>query len=201
MAALKDVSKVVEELEQRVRRLDEEVARGGADLLQVIGLADEVAEFADSLASTFAKIDEALRTRLEDARAGADGGGKKRQTRRPSAGRRAARPATAEDEPTKSDLLEQAKEAAIPGRSSMTKDELAEAVESHEQLTKDELLERAKAAGITGRSDMSKRQLIEALREEASASREDLVERAKEADIPGRSDMSKDELRQALQST
>jgi hypothetical protein len=200
MAALKDVSKVVEELEQRVRRLDEEVARGGTDdLVQVIGLADEVAEFADSLASTFAQIDEALSRRLEDARAGA----KKRQTRRPSAGRRAARPATAdaEDEPTKSDLLEQAKEAAIPGRSSMTKDELAEAVESHEQLTKDELLERAKAAGITGRSDMSKRQLIEALRKEASVSKEDLVERAKEADIPGRSDMSKDELRQALQST
>lgn len=196
MAALEDVSKVVEELEQRVRRLDEEVSRGGADLVQVIGLADEVAEFADSLASTFADVDEALSSRLADSRAG----GKKRQTRRPPAGRRAARPATGEDEPTKAVLLEQAKEAAIPGRSSMTKDELAEAVESHEQLTKDELLERAKAAGIQGRSDMSKRQLIEALRKEASVSREELVERAKEADIPGRSDMSKDELRQALQS-
>jgi hypothetical protein len=198
MAALKDVSNVAEELEQRVRRLDEEVARGGADLAQVVGLADEVAEFADSLASTFAEIDEVLSRSLEDAGAGA----KKRQARRPSAGRRAARPATAEaeDKPTKSDLLEQAKEAAIPGRSEMSKDQLAEVVESHEQLTKDELLERAKAAGIQGRSEMSKRQLIEALREEASVSKDELVERAREADIPGRSDMSKDELRQALQS-
>ena len=47
----------------------------------------------------------------------------------------------------------------------MTKDELAEAVESEEGQTKDELLERAQRAGIEGRSSMTKDELRAALTE------------------------------------
>lgn len=46
---------------------------------------------------------------------------------------------TAKDEPTKAELLEEAKEHDIAGRSSMTKDELAEALEEvHEDEPKNE---------------------------------------------------------------
>jgi hypothetical protein len=205
MATLKDASELTEELRALVRQLDDQVA-GGGDLLNLVTLADDVAEFADSLATTFAAIDEELGRSLSNA-----GGAKARSPRtkrqaRPSRAQSGARRTKApqareEPEPTKSDLLEQAQEAAIPGRSSMSKEELAEAVEAQEELTKQELLERARALDIPGRSEMSKQQLLEALRKEEAVSREDLLDRAKEADIAGRSEMSKDELRQALQSS
>ena len=218
MASLKDVTTLVDELEQLVHRLSEEVAKGRTDFLQVVGLADEVAEFADSLA---AKSQPQRRK-------------PKRQTKSDGA-RRSAASAARTEEPTKSELLEQAKEvdipgrsemskdelaeavesqtqqtreelleqaqaAGIPGRSEMSKDELAEAVRSQERQTKEELLEQAQAAGIPGRSEMSKQELLEALRTDASLTREELLERANEADIPGRSEMSKEELREALRS-
>ena len=220
MASLNDAANVVDELEQLVRRLSDQVAREPTDFLQVVVRADEVAAAADSLAATFAAVDEQLGRGL-DAANGKTGrsaqrrtqrGGAKRQQRRASAKRppqrrgskrqaRAPRTRRSETvEETKSELLEQAQEAVIPGRSSMSKDELAKAVESQDQQTKEELLEQAKAAGIQGRSEMSKQELLEALRKEASASREELLERAREANIEGRAEMSKDELRNALRS-
>jgi flagellar biosynthesis GTPase FlhF len=202
MATLKDASALTDELGALVRRLDERVAEGG-DLLNLVTLADDVAELADSLATTFAAIDEELGRSLSNASAGTRDAGAKRQVRR-SRGRSGparAKAAEATDETAKSELVEQAKEAAITGRSSMSKEELAEAVEAQEELTKEELLERARALNVPGRSEMSKQQLLEALRKEESVSREELLERAKEADIPRRSEMSKDELRQALQSS
>ena len=228
MASLKDVRTLAEELEQRVSRLNEEVARGSSDFLKVVVLADEVAELADTLASTFSAIDEQIEHRVSEAsgdtgrrtqsqaRRGAAKGqqqrgrakrqpqrrGAKSQAKRGSARRSAAsapRGKTTE-EPTKSELLEQAKEVGITGRSEMSKDDLAEAVKSQEQQTKEELLEQAQAASIPGRSEMSKRELLEALRKEASVTREELLERANEADIPGRSEMTKEELREALRS-
>ncbi len=66
---------------------------------------------------------------------------------------------------TKDELLERAREVNVQGRSSMTKDELAEAVEAEEGRTKDELLERAQRAGIEGRSSMTKDELRAALTE------------------------------------
>jgi hypothetical protein len=202
MASLKDASQLTDELGALVRQLDEEVA-GGGELLNLVTLADNVAEYADSLATTFAAIDEELRRRLSDAKAGAPGAQAKRQVRRSGARSGATRTKTPKttEESTKAELLEQATEAAIPGRSSMSKEELVEAVEAREELTKEELLERARALDIPGRSEMTKQQLLKALAKEESVSREELLERAKEADIPGRSEMSKDELRQALQSS
>jgi hypothetical protein len=69
------------------------------------------------------------------------------------------------EEVTKEDLLERAREVNVHGRSSMSKDELVEAVETEESQTKEELLERAREAGIEGRSAMSKDELRKALRE------------------------------------
>jgi hypothetical protein len=62
-----------------------------------------------------------------------------------------------EEEATKEELLEQARELNVHGRSSMGKEELAQAVEAEESLTKDDLLERAREAGVEGRSSMRKR--------------------------------------------
>lgn len=202
MATLKDASALTDELGALVRRLDERVAEGG-DLLNLVTLADDVAELADSLATTFAAIDEELGRSLSNASASTREGGTKRQARssRGRSSTRRAKGPEVRDESTKSDLLEQAKEAEIPGRSSMSKDELAEAVEAREELTKEELLERARAFDIPGRSEMTKQQLLKALKKEESVSREELLDRAKEADIPGRSEMSKDELRKALHSS
>jgi flagellar biosynthesis GTPase FlhF len=202
MATLKDASVLTDELAQRIRRLDQEVAGGSTDLVQLSVLADGVAELADSLAGTFAAIDEQLTRRLAASK-GTRGGGAQRAQRRRGGSRPTARAKSSDgaEEQTKSKLLEQAKEAAIPGRSSMSKEELTEAVESREELTKEELLERARSLDIPGRSEMTKQQLLRALKKEESVSREELLERAKKADIPGRSEMSKDELRQALQSS
>src|SRR5206468_525212 len=51
------------------------------------------------------------------------------------------------DDVTKEELLDRAREVNVHGRSSMTKDQLLEAVEAEESLTKEELLERARQAG------------------------------------------------------
>jgi hypothetical protein len=64
---------------------------------------------------------------------------------------------------TKEQLLEQARGVNIHGRSSMSKEELAEAVEAEESQTKEELLERAREAEIDGRSGMTKKELRRAL--------------------------------------
>lgn len=224
MARLSDATTMTEELTRLVRRLHDEVAGGRSDLADLSVLADDVAASADSLAATFTAIDREL-GRLSDP----DGGGErdeasaseesdvkpkpkrqapKRHTRTGQRGRRRASTTASsggpssgadDDEPTREELLEQAKEADIPGRSSMSKEELAEAVEAQEHQTKDELLEQAKALGVAGRSEMSKQELLEAVRTEASVSRDELLDRAKEAEIPGRSEMSKEELREALQ--
>src|SRR3954451_9584202 len=130
MASLKDASELASELEARVRRLDEEVA-GDGDLLNLVTLADDVAELADSLATTFAAIDEELGRRLSAASGSTRQRGAKRQARRRSgqssrqSSARRTKPSQESDESTRAELLDQAKEAAIPGRSSMSKEELA----------------------------------------------------------------------------
>jgi hypothetical protein len=66
---------------------------------------------------------------------------------------------------TKEELLERARDVNVQGRSAMSKDQLAEAVEAEEGKTKEELLEQAQEAGIEGRSSMSKKELRKALKE------------------------------------
>ena len=211
MASLKEAGKLTQQLNKLAGQLHAEYERQG-DFGEMVRLADELGESADTLASTFAAIDEALSQRLqtggpeegegaedEPERSGERGAqrrGEERAAQRRGEGQRA----TGGEEPTREELLERAKEAGVAGRSGMSKDELQKAVESFESLSRDELLERAKEAGIAGRSGMSKEELKEALKAEESISKEELLERAKDADIPGRSEMSKEELREALRS-
>lgn len=81
--------------------------------------------------------------------------------------------------PTKEMLMERARDLNISGRSSMSKDELLEAIEEAtdengrardskaglNNLTKDELYEKAQDAEVEGRSSMNKDELVEALLE------------------------------------
>ena len=85
-----------------------------------------------------------------------------------------------ENGPTVAMLDERARELDIDGRSSMTKDELLDAIEAATDengrakggaaalaaKTKDELYDRAKDEGVEGRSSMDKDELVEALRED-----------------------------------
>jgi hypothetical protein len=76
---------------------------------------------------------------------------------------------------TVQELREQARQAGIEGRASMTKDQLIKALQTastrgqtatgpYEQRTVQELREQARQAGIEGRASMTKDQLIKALR-------------------------------------
>jgi flagellar motor protein MotB len=149
MATLEELGESVsEQLRQRVDRLVSAVEDETADFTDIASRADAVAEFADLVAEIYGELEQML-------------------TRDPSRQeRRKVDGAADEDgEKTKEDLLEQARELNVHGRSSMTKDELAEAVEAEERVTKEELLERARDAEIEGRSSMDKDELRAALRD------------------------------------
>jgi hypothetical protein len=158
MATLGQVGDLVtEQLRERVDRLVEAVEEEAPDFSEVSGLADSVSELADKVGAIYREVEQALGGGQQDdfsARRG-DGDDSRSQNGNSS---------EAEDV-TKDELLERAREVNVQGRSSMTKDELAEAVEAEESQTKDELLERAQQAGIEGRSSMTKDELRAALTE------------------------------------
>jgi hypothetical protein len=149
MATLGQVGDLVtERLREQVERLVEAVEEEAPDFSQVSRLADSVGELADKVGAIYREIEQAL----------AGGGGEE------DSGRQDANGNAAEDV-TKEELLERAREVNVQGRSSMTKDKLADAVEAEESQTKDDLLERAQQAGIEGRSSMTKDELRTALNE------------------------------------
>ena len=154
MATLGQVGEVMtEQLRERVDRLASAVEDSGSDFGEIASLADAVGEFADSIAELYVDLERRLL---------GGGDGDEREPDEPQR-RRAPKPQSNADEVTKEELLEQARELHVEGRSSMTKEELAEAVEAEEGVTKEELLERAREANIEGRSSMSKEDLREAL--------------------------------------
>ena len=203
MATLREAARLTEELEELAVQLNREMTEGDVDFTEMVRLADELGESADSLAATFSAIDEALTQRLPGLAGGEEAEAEEeRETRgREGQPREQSGRAETDEGPTKEELLERAKDLGIQGRSSMTKEELAEAIQSAEQPSQEDLLDRAREAGIEGRSSMTKEELREALDAEASLSKEELLERAREADLPGRSEMSKEELREALRSS
>ena len=149
MATLGQVGELVtDQLRERVDELVEAVGEEAPDFSQVSRLADGVSELADRIGAIYREVEQAL--------AGGDDGNESR--------RQETNGSAAEDV-TKDELLERAREVNVQGRSSMTKDELADAVEAEESKTKDELLERAQQAGIEGRSSMTKAELRAALNE------------------------------------
>ena len=82
----------------------------------------------------------------------------------------------APDSLTKDELQRYARRLDIPGRSSMNKSELIQAIQKHdadasgpiESYSKQELYEEAKKKEIEGRSRMNKQELIEALKRDGS---------------------------------
>jgi hypothetical protein len=161
MATLGQVGDLVtEQLRERVDRLVEAVEEEAPDFSEVSRLADSVSELADKVGAIYREVEQALGGGQQDdfsARRG-DGDDSRSQNGNSSNSPEA-------EDVTKDELLERAREVNVQGRSSMTKDELAEAVEAEESQTKDELLERAQQAGIEGRSSMTKDELRAALTE------------------------------------
>ena len=208
MATLREAGRLTEELGELAGRLHAELTDGDTDFGTLTSLADDLGEAADNVAQTFAQLDQILSERILGGGQEEEGGrksgrgsqGRAKETGSPGRGD-TQREAADDEGPSKEELLEQAREAGIPGRSSMTKEELQKAVGEADDLSKEELLERAREAGIQGRSSMTKEELKEALRAEEGLSKEELLERAREANLPGRSEMSKEELREALRSS
>jgi hypothetical protein len=165
MATLGQVGELVTtELQERVDRLASEMD-DAPDFTEVARLADAVAEFADKTATIYLDLEQTLMSGLHgDAPAQAEGNQPPRNQK--TGRRREQRPdengSTVEDV-TKEELLEQARGVNVHGRSSMSKQELAEAVEAEESQTKEELLERAREAEVEGRSAMTKKELRKAL--------------------------------------
>ena len=63
MASLKDVEQVADDLTNLVGELKKELKDGDFDKL--VQIADQISEHADEAASTFATVNEALMSRLE----------------------------------------------------------------------------------------------------------------------------------------
>jgi len=187
MATLRSAARLTDELDELTSQLRAELTDGDVDFARLTEFADKLGEQADNLASTFTQMNQILTDRI----VGGDGQPESRDGGRGSSDQDG-------EATTKDELLERAKEAGVQGRSSMSKEELEEALDEADRLSKQELLDRAKEAGIAGRSSMTKEELREALRAEEGLSKDDLLARAREAGLPGRSEMSKDELRDAL---
>jgi ABC-type transporter Mla subunit MlaD len=65
MAALKDVERVADDLSNLVDQLRKELTQGGS-FDKLVQVADQISEHADEAAGTFATMNEALMSRLDD---------------------------------------------------------------------------------------------------------------------------------------
>ena len=169
MATLGQVGKrVTTELHDRVDRLISEIEEDAPDFAEVARLADAVGEFADETATIYLDLEQTLMDGLQpDAPAQAERTraprNQKKRRRREQQQQRPDENGSSVEDVTKEELLEKARGVNVQGRSSMSKQELAEAVEAEESQTKEEMLERAREAEIEGRSDMTKKELRKAL--------------------------------------
>src|SRR5689334_2468815 len=136
MATLKQAGQAMtEQLRERTDRLASAMEGDAPDFAQIVRLADAVGELADFIGETFSDLEQTLMRRLqgdsgsdheqEDPREAAEDepSGEQQQQRRSE-----QNGPTVEDV-TKEQLLERAREVNVPGRSSMSKEELAQAVE------------------------------------------------------------------------
>jgi Rho termination factor-like protein len=123
MASLKDAQQLTEELRNRVDDLHKEITDGEVDFSAIVRLADEVGEMADRVAVTFQRVNDAFEQQGEDGES--EGGRGQSLTDALAPGSRGRQ---SPDEMSREDLYERAKEADIPGRSEMSKEELARAL-------------------------------------------------------------------------
>src|SRR5436190_23306801 len=73
VASLKDVEQLTDDLESLVSRLRSELRDGKVDFGRLIAIADEISEHADAAAGTFATVNEALMSRIEEIAGGSSG--------------------------------------------------------------------------------------------------------------------------------
>ena len=152
MATVGQVGQLVTaELRERIDKLEAVVEDGGTDLAEVARIADELGELVHTIGPTYREVERMLSPALRGDFS------PEHQDRQREEG------SSAVNRLTKDELLERAREANVQGRSSMSKEELAQAVEAEESLSKDELLERARQADLPGRASMTKEELRTAL--------------------------------------
>lgn len=166
MPSLSEVEELVTtQLRRRVDRLVSAVEEDSPDFTEVALRADAVGELADTIAGLYSDLEQTLTQRLQgESGSSSERGRSQQQPRQPRQPRRERNGSgDSGDEATKEELLERARKVNVEGRSSMSKEELQEAVEAEESVTKQELLERAGEAEIEGRSSMTKEELREAL--------------------------------------
>jgi hypothetical protein len=175
MATLEDLGELVTtELRGRVERLFTTIEEGTYDFKEVSFLADGVGELADKISEIYSELDGVLANGLQHGIGDDEGAsGEKRGqgssgTARRQSGQRqrnSEQSGSAPDDLTKEELVERARAVKVEGRSSMSKEELTQAIEAEEALTKEQLLEQAQSADIEGRSSMTKEELREAINE------------------------------------
>jgi hypothetical protein len=68
MASLKDVEQLADDLGGLVDELRSEIRNGGVDFERLIQIADQISERADGFAGTFATVNDALMSRLNEVR-------------------------------------------------------------------------------------------------------------------------------------
>src|SRR5881397_2865488 len=83
MASLKDTVNLTSQLTELTNQLHSELTEGDVDFEKMIEIADQISEHADSLASAFARVNEALTEPLSQ-----DGGGNGGNGSRSSGSRR-----------------------------------------------------------------------------------------------------------------
>jgi len=160
MATLAELGEHVStELRRRVDQLVAAVENDVTDFTEIGQLASRVGDFATTIGEMYDDIERILIDGLEGGGRSTQGGGGHRSEQR----ERRSDQHDATEDVTREELLERARDLNIHGRSSMPKEELAQAVEAEEGVTKEELLERAREAGIEGRSTMTKEELRGAL--------------------------------------
>jgi post-segregation antitoxin (ccd killing protein) len=162
MATLAELGEHVStELRRRVDQLVAAVESDVTDFTEIGQLASGVGDFATTIGEMYDDIEHILMDGLTGGSRSLQGGNESRSGRE----RRSEQHDSSSEDVTREELLERARDLNIHGRSSMAKEELAQAVEAEEAVTKEELLERAREAGIEGRSTMTKEELRGALQD------------------------------------
>lgn len=129
MAALTDITNLTERLVEKAQEMHEEAENGDFDFVRLTQLADEAGIQADRLATLFQQVDDVLAQRLE-APVAEEGQSAEDLAADLSPGNqeRGGNGSRSVDDSTREELYERAKRMRVPGRSEMTKDELAKAV-------------------------------------------------------------------------
>jgi hypothetical protein len=88
MASLKDTVNLTSQLTELTNQLHGELTQGDVDFEKMIEIADQISEHADSLASAFTRVNEALTEPLTQSGDGGEGDGDGGNGSRSSASRR-----------------------------------------------------------------------------------------------------------------